>query len=244
VLSARTRFPFRSPVSAFRFQKSRAPSSTFSFLISTSQRERSRAFTLLELLVVIAIIATVLGFLIPSLGTGTGRSAEAAARQLTADLDGARLTAMAERTRTRIIFPTTTSNFANPSSTPPPWPIDVAYRGYLIVSEKRTDSRWKQRGKWNRFPQGTAFASVPSPTPAAMDIDIGGTGTAISYTFTGSYIEFLANGSTNLDPSVSPAPSAVVADAFVNATGTPTAKNTKLQYTITVDPLTGAVTLK
>src|SRR5690242_11559498 len=57
----------------------------------TSNIKHSAAFTLLELLVVMGIIAIVLGFLIPSLGTGSGRSAEAAARQLSADLDGARL---------------------------------------------------------------------------------------------------------------------------------------------------------
>jgi prepilin-type N-terminal cleavage/methylation domain-containing protein len=203
------------------------------------------AFTLLELLVVMAIIAIVLGFLIPSLGTGQGRSAEAAARQLTADLDGARLTAIAERTRTRVIFPTNASNFTNPAVTPPPYPADIAYRGYLVVSEKRTDTRWKQRGKWNRFPTGTAldFGASAMPTPIPMPIDIGGTGST-SYTFTGPYIEFLANGSSNLDPAATPSPSAVVADGFVDSSGAFVKKNTKLRYTITVDALTGAVSLK
>jgi prepilin-type N-terminal cleavage/methylation domain-containing protein len=214
----------------------------FALLCSGSRRERARAFTLLELLVVIAIIAMVLGFLISSLGTGQGRSAEAAARQLIADLDGARLTAIAERTRTRVLFPTNNNEFSSPSSTPAPWPTDVANRGYLVVSEKRTDTRWKQRGKWNRFPQGIAFASVPSPTPTAMPIDIGGT-SSTSYIFNGRYIEFLANGSSNLDPSASPS-SVIVADAFVDSSGNVVRKNTKLQYTISVDPLTGAVSLQ
>jgi len=199
------------------------------------------AFTLLELLVVIAIIAMVLGFLIPSLGTSQGRSVEAAARQLAADLDSARLTAIAERVRTRVLFPTSNANFADGTSSNA-WPTDIAYRGYLVVSEKRTDTRWKQRGKWNRFAQGIAFASVPSPTPTAMPIDIGGTNST-SYIFNGRYIEFLANGSSNLDPSASPS-SAIVADAFVDSSGNVARKNTKLQYTITVDPLTGAVSLQ
>jgi Tfp pilus assembly protein FimT len=190
------------------------------------------------------IIALVLAFLIPSLGTGAGRSAEAAARQLTADLDGARLTAMAERTRTRILFPTNASNFSAGSSSNA-WPTDIAYRGYLIVSEKRTDTRWKQRGKWNRFPTGTAldFDSSAMPTPTAMPIDMSGTNST-TYTFTGPYIEFLANGSSNLDPTATPTPSAVVADGFVDSSGNFKQKNTKLRYTITVDPLTGAVSLK
>ena len=214
----------------------------------TSHVTRHSAFTLIELLVVIAIIALVLGFLIPSLGTGSGRSAEAAARQLTADLDGARLTAIAERTRTRVIFPTSNSNF-NPSTVAP---NDIALRGYLIVSEKRTESAWRQRGKWNRFPQGTALnwnpadptASVlPTPTPPGIPIDVSGSGST-TYTFNGPYIEFLSNGSSNLDPAATPTPSAIVADGFVDSSGNFKAKNTKLHYTITVDPLTGAVSLK
>ncbi len=205
---------------------------------------RHAAFTLLELLVVIAIIAIVLGFLIPSLGTGQGRSAEAAARQLTADLDGARLTAIAERTRTRILFPTSNANFAAGTSSNA-WPTDIAYRGYLVVSEKRTDTRWTQRGKWNRFPTGIALDLTASalPTPTPMPIDVGGSGST-SYTFTGPYIEFLSNGSSNLDPAATPTPSAVVADGFVDSGGTFVKKNTNLRYTITVDPLTGAVSLK
>jgi prepilin-type N-terminal cleavage/methylation domain-containing protein len=202
------------------------------------------AFTLLEILVVMAIIAIALGFLIPSLGTGAGRSAEAAARRLTADLDGARLIAIAERTRTRVLFPTNTGNFAAGTSSNA-WPTDMAYRGYLIVSEKRTDTRWKQRGKWNRFPTGTAldFAASAMPTPTAMPIDLGGAGST-TYTFTGPYIEFLANGSSNLDPAATPTPSAVVADGFVDSSGNFVHKNTRLHYTITVDPLTGAVAIQ
>jgi prepilin-type N-terminal cleavage/methylation domain-containing protein len=222
----------------------------FDILFSVLLRQsRHSAFTLIELLVVIAIIAIALGFLIPSLGTGQGRSAEAAARQLTADLDGARLTAIAERTRTRVLFPTNPSNFTNPSSTPGPWPNDISYRGYLVVSEKRTEDKWKQRGKWNRLPTGIAFASLPSPSPTAMPIDASGTGSTRSYDFKagtndGSYIEFLANGSSNLDPTASVTPAPIVADGFVDSNGKFVAKNKKLQYTITVDPLTGAVSLK
>jgi hypothetical protein len=83
-----------------------------------------------------------------------------------------------------------------------------------------------------------------------MPIDASGTGSNTSYNFNagtgaGSYIEFLANGSSNLDPSASVTPAPVVADAFVSTSGgTPVPKNKKLQYTVTIDPLTGAVSLK
>jgi prepilin-type N-terminal cleavage/methylation domain-containing protein len=205
-----------------------------------------RGFTLLELLVVIFIIAIAVAFLIPSISTSSGRSVDAAASQLKADLEQARLTAIAERTRTRIILPTSTANFAGAASSPAPWPSDITLRGYVMVSEKRDASPavWKQRGKWNRFPEGVAMASIsPTPSPTAVPIDVGGTG-ATTYTFAGPYIEFLANGSSNLDPTASPAPAAIVADGFVDSSGTFKPKDVKLHYTITVDPLTGAVSVQ
>jgi hypothetical protein len=117
----------------------------------------------------------------------------------------------------------------------------------LIVSEKRTDPVWKQRGKWNRFPEGVAVASVvqsvPTPAPTAVPIDVGGTG-ATSYRFSGPYIEFLANGSCNLDPAATPAPAAIIADGFVNSAGAFVQKNQRLRFTVAVDPLTGSVSVR
>lgn len=198
------------------------------------------------------IIGLLLAFLIPSLGPASGRALDGTTRQFAADLEGARLIAMAERTRTRVILPTSIDNFSSPAPSPIPWPSDIPLRGYLIVSEKRTDAAWKQRGKWNRFPQGVAVdptagvfpqpSPTPSPTPA-IPIDVGGTG-ATTYTFNGPFIEFLANGSSNLNPSVSPAPAATLADGFVNSGGAFVKKNAKLRFTVTVDPLTGAISIK
>jgi type II secretory pathway pseudopilin PulG len=202
---------------------------------------------LIELMVVMGIIALAMAFLIPTLGPASGRAVDAATGQLKSDLESARLIAIAERTRTRVLIPTNASDFSAAASSPAPWPNDITRRGYLIVSEKRTDQYWKQRGKWTRFPPGVAIPTfvqpLPTPAPTAIPIDVGGTNTA-TYRFSGPYIEFLANGSCNLDPTASPAPATIVADGFIDSTGNFVQKNASLRFTVTVDPLTGSVAVK
>jgi type II secretion system protein H len=206
-----------------------------------------RGFTLLELLVVMAIIAIVAAFVIPALSPGSARALDGATRQFAADLENARLIAIAERTRTRVLLPTNSGDFSTPAPSPTPWPADISRRGYLITSQKKTETVWRQRGKWNRFPQGVAVQTFtqpsPAPTPTAIPIDVGGTGSQ-TYAFSGPYIEFLANGTCNLDPAASPALAVILADGFVSPADTFEAKNRGLTFTVTVDPLSGSVLIK
>ena len=158
----------------------------------------------------------------------------------------------AARAGARVLLPSAEANFSGAASSPRPWPADIPLRGYVVTSQKKTETVWRQRGQWSRFPDGVAVDPIPgvfvqpSPTPSptpAIPIDVGGTG-ATTYTFSGPYIEFLANGSSNLDPAASPAPAAVIADGFVEADGNFKKKSASLRFIVSVDPLTGAVSVK
>lgn len=197
----------------------------------------------MELVVVIGLLALVAVFMFPAIGINSARNLDGITHQFAADIENARLIAISERTRTRVLLPTDENQFTG-GTTPIPWPATIARRGYLIASQKRTEPIWKQRGKWTRLPEGVALQSFgPTPIPAAMSIDVGGTG-SVSYIFTGPYIEFLANGSSNLDPAASPAANATLATGFVNSGGGVTPTNAGLKSTVTVDPLTGSISIK
>jgi prepilin-type N-terminal cleavage/methylation domain-containing protein len=222
-------------------------------------RRTYAGFTLMEMMMVVAVIAIALGLLVPALGPGSGRAVEGAARQFSSDLENARAIAIAERTRTRILLPASVNDFANPTTSPTPWPSDIHLRGYVIASADRTTSVWKQRGKWTRLPNGVAFdpasgvftsptptptppGATPTPTPGPLVVSPTGS-TSATYEFSGPYIEFLANGSSSLDPTASPR-TASVADGFVDGTGKFNAKNQKLRYQVAIDPLSGSTTVK
>jgi len=94
---------FRSPVSGFRSPVSRF--STSYFLISTSQRERLSAFTLLELLVVIAIIAILMVLIAPAFtNMKSANDVTTAAYTIKGVLDQARTYAMANNTYAALGF--------------------------------------------------------------------------------------------------------------------------------------------
>ena len=190
---------------------------------------------------VTAAIAILMGFLIPALSPNAGRSLEGDARNFAAQLENARLMALAKRTRTRVLIAATND-----------WSSGASWRAYLLTSYDGTTGNWLQEGKLNRLSQTTTFDSTigivaarstattsvikapkvtPTPSPAS---------------FTGAYVEFLPNGSTNLDPSATPELVAIQ-DGFVPTAGsspTPVRKNQTLRSQLTIDPLTGNAILK
>ncbi|MEO5755022.1 MAG: prepilin-type N-terminal cleavage/methylation domain-containing protein [Chthoniobacterales bacterium] len=204
-------------------------------------RERWGAFTLVEMLVVLVVIAILLGFLIPALSTNSGRALEGDARNFAAQLENARLMALAKRTRTRVLIAADNA-----------WGTDVSWRGYILTSFDTTSGNWFQQGKLNRLSQATTFDSVvgvvstrsttitsvvkapnASPTPAPVN-------------FIGAFVEYLPNGSTSLDPAATPEVVAIQ-DGFVPTTGsspTPIRKNQTLRSQLTIDPLTGNAVLQ
>jgi Tfp pilus assembly protein FimT len=194
-----------------------------------------------ELLMVTAVIAILLGFLIPVLSPNSGRALEGDARNFAAQLENARLLALARRTRTRVLLAATND-----------WGLDASWRAYLLTSYDGTSGNWLQQGKLNRFSQATTFdpnagivaarstaitpvVKAPNMTPAPTPSN-----------FIGAYVEFLPNGSTNLDPNATPELVAIQ-DGFVPTSGsspTPVRKNPALRSQVTIDPLSGEVILK
>jgi type II secretory pathway pseudopilin PulG len=206
---------------------------------------------LIELLVVMGIIALALAFLIPTLGPASGRALDAATGQFKADLDGARLTAIAQRTRMRVLVAATND---------PNWGQDTAWTAYIVakLDTTSTPTKWVMQGKLNRVPQSVTFDPIqPVPTPSATPppvfvlptrqstvTAVAKTATASTINFTGPYIEFRPTGATTLDATTG-AEIVPLQDAFVPTGSTsPVRKNVKLRSQITVDPLSGSVRMQ
>ena len=211
------------------------------FTLPKQARVRFGAFTLVELLVVTVVIAILLGFLIPALSPNSGRALEGDARNFAAQLENAQLMALAKRTKTRVLIAATND-----------WGPDASWRAYLLASYDGTSGNWLQQGKLNRLSQTTTFDSTTgivaarstASTPVVRAPNVTPTPTPAS--FTGAYVEFLPNGSTNLDPSATPELIAIQ-DGFVPTAAsspTPVRKNPALRSELTIDPLTGNAVLK
>lgn len=90
----------------------------------SSPKPHSRsAFTLMEMLVVIGIIAIVLAFLVPALSPSSARALEGDSRNFAAQLDNARMMALAKRTKTRVLIAATND-----------WGTDFSWRAYVLAS--------------------------------------------------------------------------------------------------------------
>ncbi len=90
----------------------------------TSPNQRPRyAFTLMEMLVVIVIIAIVLAVLIPALSPSSARALEGDSRNFAAQLENARMMALAKRTKTRVLIAATND-----------WGTDFSWRAYVLTS--------------------------------------------------------------------------------------------------------------
>ena len=158
---------------------------------------RFGAFTLLELLVVTVVIAILLGFLIRL--SPNSDTPWRGAQNFAAQLEKAQLMALAKRTKTRVLIAATND-----------WGPDASWRAYLLASYDGTSGNWLQQGKLNRLSQTTTFDSTTgivaarstASTPVVRTPNVTPTPTPAS--FTGAYVEFLSNGSTNLDPSATP----------------------------------------
>lgn len=209
--------------------------------VSTSDPRWCGAFTLLELLVVLLVVSIALAFLIPALNPSSGRALEGDARNLSAQLEYARMYAISKRTRTRVLIAATND-----------WGVDYSWRAYVIASLDSTTGNWLQQGKFNRLSQSATFDSTTGvvASRSALVTSIvsapNATPTPAPSPFIGAYIEFSPTGSTSLDPTATPEVIRIQ-DGFVPITGsapTPIKKNQSLHTDLSIDPVSGGIALR
>lgn len=199
------------------------------------------AFTLVEMLVVIVVIAIVLGFLIPALSPSSARALEGDSRNFAAQLENARMMALAKRTRTRVLIASTND-----------WGSDFSWRAYVLASFDSTTGDWLQQGKFFRLSQSITFDSATGivsdrgTTTTQVVKAPNATPTPAPSPFVGAYVEFNPTGTTSLDPSATPE-IVRIQDGFVPSTGsspTPVRKNQALHTDVSIDPASGGMKLQ
>jgi len=126
-------------------------------------RRSSAAFTLVETLVVVAIIAMVVGLTAGVTGALNGNRGNAAAHQLTAVLDSARVKAMAGQGEIWVAF-------ANHQVTPPA----EAFRSYVIC--RSAGEVLQPISAWETLPAGHVF-TIANPALAEAGINLMALGT-------------------------------------------------------------------
>jgi prepilin-type N-terminal cleavage/methylation domain-containing protein len=123
----------------------RSPFSTSSFLISTLQRHRSRAFTLLELLVVIGIISILLVAIIPAVTSlSKSSSGKAAVSNLMNALEQARALALTSGSATYVVFADQTT------------PDNYRCKAFIVFQEDKNFLPVAVT-KWHFLPTGVSF---------------------------------------------------------------------------------------
>ena len=217
------------------------PSRSCHAFVLSARPVRRCAFTLVEMLVVIVVIAIVLGFLIPALSPSSARALEDDSRNFAAQLENARMMALAKRTKTRVLIASTND-----------WGSDFSWRAYVLASFDSTTGNWLQQGKFFRlsqsttFDSGTGIVSDRSTTTTQVVKSPNATPTPAPSPFVGAYVEFNPTGSTSLDPSATPE-IVRIQDGFVPSTGSsPTAvrKNQALHTDVSIDPASGGMKLQ
>jgi prepilin-type N-terminal cleavage/methylation domain-containing protein len=127
-------------------------------LLTSTERGRSRGFTLLELLIVLGIIGIMLVALVPAVTSLSKAGGRRAARDsLLGGIEQARAEAIKSGQPTYVVFPTFTSGAQSTLDR-------YNYRSYAIFEIDPATGVAKQLTDWKSFPTGVALRAVgPAP---------------------------------------------------------------------------------